>query len=222
MAYRISPSSLNLLAECPKCFWLYVVKRAKRPSGPFPSLPSGMDAILKKHFDSFMEKGELPPELREEACVEGCKLFDDREKLREWRNNWKGLQYKDNETGVELHGAVDNILVKQGKLIVLDYKTRGYPLKADTHKHYQLQMDLYNFLLKKNGHKTESHAFLLFYYPNKVTKTGEVEFDTKLVKMPVHPKNGEKKFKKAINVLKEKKPPKSSRECEYCKYRNGE
>ena len=30
----------------------------------FRSLPSGMDGILKKHFDKFRDKGELPPELR--------------------------------------------------------------------------------------------------------------------------------------------------------------
>lgn len=62
MPYKFSPSSLSLLKECPICFWLQFNKGVKRPAGIFPSLPSGMDGILKKHFDSFMEKGELPPE----------------------------------------------------------------------------------------------------------------------------------------------------------------
>ncbi len=146
--FKLSPSSINLFLECPRCFYLSLVKNIKRPSGPFPSLPGGMDKILKVHFDRFMEKGELPPELKENNEVKDCKLFDDKELLDVWRSNFKGISYFDSKSGVLLRGAVDNILVKGKKLIVLDYKTRGYPLKEDTHEHYQTQMDIYNFLLR--------------------------------------------------------------------------
>src|SRR3989344_6878804 len=199
MNYKLSPSSINLMLECPRCFWLQIVKGIKRPAAVFPSLPSGMDKILKEHFDRFMEKGELPPELKESECKD-CKLFDDKEKLGVWRSNFKGVGFLD-ESGVLLHGAVDNILVKNSKLIVLDYKTRGFPLKEDTHEHYQIQMDLYNFLLRKNGYSTEDYTYLLFYYPNKVTETGEVVFDTRLIKIKTSAENGEKVFKKAIALL---------------------
>ncbi len=216
MEYKISPSSINLMLECPKCFWLSIVKKIKRPDGPFPSLPGGMDKILKEHFDRFMEKGELPPELKEQECAkDGCSLFNDKDKLKIWRNNRKGLEFKD-KSGILLHGAVDNILVKGKKLIVLDYKTRGYPLKEDTHEHYQAQMDLYNFLLRENGYDTEDYTYLLFYYPNHVTETGEVIFDTKLIKIKTNPKDGEKIFNKAIKILKLKNPPESNKECKWC------
>ena len=89
MPYKFSPSSLSLLKDCPRCFWFKFNKDIKRPEGIFPSLPSGMDRILKIHFDSYIEKGELPPELEE---LEGdVKLFDDEELLKEWRNNFKGI-----------------------------------------------------------------------------------------------------------------------------------
>ena len=65
MTYKLSPSSLSLIKDCPRCFWLTNNKIWKRPSGIFPSLPSGMDKILKIHFDNFMEKNILPPELQE-------------------------------------------------------------------------------------------------------------------------------------------------------------
>ncbi|MFH1053804.1 MAG: PD-(D/E)XK nuclease family protein [Candidatus Woesearchaeota archaeon] len=211
---KLSPSSLNLFLECPKCFWLQIIKNIKRPDTPFPSLPSGMDKILKEHFDRFMEKGELPPELCEGEC-KGLKLFNNRELLKTWRSNFKGIEYTDPKSGILLHGAIDNILKKGDKLIVLDYKTRGYPLKEDTHEHYQSQMDLYNFLLRKNNYETEDYAYLLFYYPNKVTETGEVIFDTKLIKLPVSVKSAETTFKKAITVLKTKQP-KPSEECQFC------
>ena len=211
MVYKLSPSSINLMLDCPRCFWLQIVKKIKRPETPFPSLPSGMDKILKEHFDRFMEKNQLPPEIKE--YVKDCKLFNDKEKLKVWRNNLKGIEYKDEENDVLLHGAVDNLLVKDGKLIVLDYKTRGFPLKEDTHEHYQVQLDLYNFLLRKNNYKTEDYSYLLFYYPNKVLETGEVIFDTRLIKMKVDIKNAERIWSEALKLLNSACPSKS---CEWC------
>lgn len=91
----------------------------------FHSLPGGMDRILKKHFDKFMERGELPQEIREYGIGNGYKLFSDKAKLEIWRSNQKGIQYKDKTYGILLRGAVDNLLEKGKKLVVLDYKTRG-------------------------------------------------------------------------------------------------
>ena len=213
MTYSLSPSSLGLLKECPRCFWLALNKGIKRPSGPFPSLPSEMDLILKRHFDKFMEKGLLPPELKQ---LKGIKLFENKELLELWRNNRKGIQWTDSKGNI-LHGAVDNLLVKGSKLIVLDYKTRGFPLKEDTAEHYKDQMDFYNFLLRKNNHKTEDYSYLLFYYPECVQENGDVVFHTDLVKMKVDVENAEKIFKKALAIL-EGKMPKSGEECGFCKF----
>lgn len=219
MGYKLSPSKLNLFVECPRCFWLDMVKKVKRPKSIFPSLPSGMDRVLKEHFDTFMKKGKFPPELQEEHELEGCRLFDDKEKLEVWRNNFRGVMFNDEENDVLLRGAVDNILVRGNKLIVLDYKTRGFPLKEDTHKYYQLQMNLYNFLLRKNNYQTEDYAFLLFYYPKEVTPTGEVVFNTRLIKIVTHPEEGENVYLKAVELLRQDKPPKATESCEYCKWR---
>lgn len=154
----------------------------------------------------------MPPELCEHQSCVNMKLFDNKELLKIWQNNWKGISFRDKK-GNELHGAVDNILQKGKKLIVLDYKTRGYPLKDDNAQHYQLQLDLYNFLLRKNNYKTEDYAFLLFYIPKEVMATGEVIFDTELVKMKIDINNAEGVWKKALKLLNSKCPKKS---CEWC------
>jgi len=211
--YKLSPSSLSLLKECPRCFWLRFKKGVNRPEGIFPSLPSGMDKVLKEYFDSFIGKG-LPPAL---SSLKGVKLFDDMELLKVWRNNLKGVSWSDS-SGNLFRGAVDNILVKGKKLIVLDYKTRGYPLKEDTAAHYQDQLDIYNFLLRKNGFVTEDFAYLLFYYPNKVHENGDVDFHAELVKMKIDADNAEKIFKNALEVLKLEQAPAASEECGYCKW----
>ncbi|MCK4647440.1 PD-(D/E)XK nuclease family protein [Candidatus Pacearchaeota archaeon] len=212
MGYKLSPSALNLMQECPRCFWLTQHKVWKRPAGIFPSLPNGMDRILKIHFDKFMEKGQLPPELCENSDCTNMKLFDNKEKLKIWQNNWKGISFTD-KNGNELHGAVDNILQKGNKLIVLDYKTRGYALKEDTAEHYRNQLHIYNFLLRKNSYETEDFAFLLFYVPKEVMATGEVLFDTSLIKMKIDINNAEKIWKKALKLLEGECPEKG---CEWC------
>ncbi|MAG47539.1 hypothetical protein CL617_02960 [archaeon] len=211
---KLSPSSLNLFLDCKRCFYLQIVKKIKRPSTPFPSLPSGMDKVLKEHFDSFMLNGKLPPELLKNNECKDLKLFNDQEQLKIWRSNFHGIQFIDTKNNVLLHGAIDNILVsKEKKLIVLDYKTRGYPLKEDTHKHYQLQMDLYNFLLRKNNYSTEDYTYLLFYYPLRVLSSGEVIFETVLKKIPVDVEKGEKVFNDAVTCVKGGIPIET---CEWC------
>ena len=141
-------------------------------------------------------------------------MFDDKDLLKEWRNARKGLWFED-KNGNVLHGGIDNLLVNRanGKFIVLDYKTRGFPLKEDTHKHYQDQLNIYSWLLEKMGHKIEDFAYLMFYYPKEVLEDGEVAFDTVLKKLMVSPEHAEKLFNNAIKLLNGDCPKKS---CEWC------
>lgn len=203
--------------ECPRCFWLNKHKVWTRPSTPFPQLPNGMDRVIKSHFDKFRDKGELPPEIKDHSHTKGLKLFGDKELLALWRNNRKGIQWEDKDGNI-LTGAVDNILTKDKKLIVLDYKTKGSPLKDEKEAGdgYQNQLDFYNFLLRKNGYETEEYAFLLFYYPKEVLETGEVIFDSVLARREIDVKNAEKIFDKAIKLLNGECPEKT---CEWCEGR---
>ena len=218
MPFSLSPSSINLFLECPRCFWLAHTKNIKRPAGIFPSLPSGMDRVLKEHFDRFAVAGKMPPELlslQKEFPL--TKLFDDFTLLNAWRNNWKGISIKDKKENT-LKGAIDNLLINENQeLTILDYKTRGYPLKEDTHEHYQNQLDTYNYLLQENNFKTTKHSYLLFYHPKTVLSSGEVEFNSNLIKMPVNPNNAKKNFEKAIKCLNTEKMPETKKDCEYCK-----
>jgi len=209
---KLSPSSINLFLECPRCFYLQIVKGIKRPETIFPSLPNGMDKILKEHFDRFMERNELPPEIKEKCA--GYKLFKNKPLLDLWRNNKKGIEFLDPNSNILLHGAVDNILVKGDKLVILDFKTRGCPVKEDTHEYYQVQMDLYNLLLRKNNYSTEDYTYLLFYYPKEVLSSGEIIFNSELVKMKTNVKNGEKVFNDAVKCITSDSIPEEK--CEWC------
>jgi len=185
----------------------------KRPQSYFPSLPTGMDRILKEHFARFIGQEILPPEIALDPDTEGLHLFSDKEQLKIWQDNFKGLSYKDDQGNV-LQGAIDNILVsKENKLIVLDYKTRGHDINPKTPYAYKKQLELYNLLLRKIGYLTEEYSFLLFYIPKEVAKTGEVIFDTKLVKIKTEVFKAEKLLNKALDLLNNECPIES---CEWC------
>ncbi len=214
MKYKFTPSRISLLKDCPRCFWLHYNKNFKRPDGIFPSLPSGMDRILKEHFDSYTKKGQVPPELKE---IKDIKLFEDLTKLDVWRSNFRGIKFEADE--YILKGAVDALLVnkKNSKLIVLDYKTRGYPLKQDTHVHYIEQQALYNYILRKIGYETEDYSYLLFYHPDKVMENVFL-FHKDLVKIKTAAEIAENIINKALEILK-KPIPEASADCQYCQYR---
>ena len=212
MSYLLTPSNLRLLKECPRCFWLQHNRDLKRPSSIYPSLPFGIDKALKERFDYYRENEKLPPELRK---LDQVRLFD-HPLLALWKNNWQGIRWKDEE-GNELRGAVDDILEKNNKLIVLEYVTRGFPLKEDTISHYEDQLNFYTFLLQKNGFPTEDYAYLLFFHPKSVNWQGDIWFHKELHQVKVEINLAEELFRTAINVLKEK-IPESSAGCEFCQW----
>jgi hypothetical protein len=208
----LSPSSIGLFLDCPRCFWLDKVKGIKRPSGIFPSLPNGMDRVLKEHFDKHRAYNTPPEELH--GHFKG-RLFPDMERLKAWRDNKRGLRWTDPKTGFGLMGALDDLFVtEEGLYTPLDFKTRGFPRKEDTHEYYQHQMDIYSFLLEKNGMKPAGFAILIFYHPTSVNEKHDVCFDPDPVKVKTDPEKGEELFRKAVACLMGEEP---KHECEWCK-----
>jgi len=215
---RLSPSTLNLFLECSKCFWLEQVQGIHRPRGIFPSLPGGMDNLIKKYFDKYRLQGKLPPEI--DGKVDGV-LLADLELLNKWRSWRTGLVYKDVETGAILSGALDDLLVNPGKQVYMpfDYKTRGYDLKEDSSSFYQNQLNCYSLMLEANGMKSAGFGYLCYYIPKDVAEGGQVRFEITVKKMDVNPESAKKVFENALELLKNPMP-KSHSVCEYCSWGN--
>lgn len=212
--YHFSPTTLNLFFDCPRCFWLHFNKEIERPRGAFPSLPGGVDRILKGYYDSYRKKKKLPPEL--EGKVEGH-LFEDEALLEEWRNWRKGLVYEDKKRDIVLKGALDECLVHDGYYIPLDYKTKGSaPTREDTEKYYQNQLDCYCFLLEANKRPTCSTGYIVYYYPEKVSSQGIIQFQVEPFRLETDPLRAKETLEEAIKCLKGPEPEK--RGCEYCTY----
>ena len=123
---------------------------------------------------------------------------------------------KDEKTQTELMGAIDDLLVTDsGKYAPLDFKTRGHPVKENTHKYSQNQMDIYSFLLEKNGMPSAGFAILLFYHPKCVTSSCNVEFHAEPIKVATSTQKGEEIFSNAAECLVGQEPEKNSG-CEWC------
>jgi CRISPR/Cas system-associated exonuclease Cas4 (RecB family) len=212
----LSNSRLGLYVECPRCFWLDLKAGIKRPETVFPSLPGGLDTQFKRYFDRFRAKGRLPPELI--GRLPGNLLLDVRtiDRWRDWR---RGLRYTPAWAEVELMGALDECLVDEtGLYYPLDYKTRGYAPKPDTHAYYQDQMNLYTLLLEGNGHKTKRVAYLIYYHPVEVGERGLIRFDISVQDVPTDPDAAARLVKDAVSVLNGPVPA-SSPSCGFCNWR---
>lgn len=212
---RLSASTLSVLLECPRCFWLQVNEDLRRPQGPFPSLPGGIDAVLKAHLDMYRKRGELPPDLV--GKVPGA-LFPDQGKLDRWRDALRGdLRFTDAELGIEVTGGLDDLLVEDERLTPLDFKTRGWPVKEDTHRHYEHQLDLYAWLLEKLGHQTSGRGVLLFFSPVSYEGQGRVKFRIEPVEMKTDTKRAGGLLGRAVQVLRGP-VPKDHAECAFCHF----
>ncbi len=199
---RLSPSTLNVFLECQKCFWLDQVKGIHRPRGIFPSLPGGMDGLIKKYFDKYRALGKLPPEL--EGKLDGVELFQDGELLNKWRNWRSALAYEDLETGAVLSGMLDDLGVKGRQFVPLDYKTRGYDVKEGGENFYKNQLNCYGLMLRENQMPPAGYAFLLYYIPKEVAEGGMTRFDVVPKKVDIDPDEALKVLRDAAALLQGK------------------
>jgi len=211
---KLSPNSLNLYYECPLCFWLDKKQGVKRPQ-PYPyALNAAVDLLLKEEFDKYRKKGELHPLLVANNIP--AKLFPNQKLLNEWRNNFQGIRYYDAELDATLFGAVDDILeFSEGKLAPLDYKSTGSKV-ITVYDRFQLQMDIYTFLLEKNGYKTMRKGCLAFYVVDKENGFDDrLPFRKEIQMIDTDPSYVQGLFEEAVNLLRKEAPSSHSADCQY-------
>ncbi|MCX7661944.1 MAG: PD-(D/E)XK nuclease family protein [Candidatus Omnitrophica bacterium] len=204
---KLSPSSLNLYLECPRCFWLYINKKIKRPEKPVATITTGIDRIIKEHFELYRKKNIIPPIL--EGKVPG-RLIADLPK-----NGW--LEYINEEFDAKLGGFLDECLqLKDGVYAPLDHKTRG-TRPEETHPAHKFQMDVYTFLLEVNGFPTEEMGYLVYYIPKSFGSKGMIEVEIMVSCIKTDPKFAKETFYQALQVLS-KPIPSRNKNCDFCKW----
>jgi len=217
---NLSPSKLNILKDCECCFYNMMNNNVPRPRGIFPSLPSGIDSLIKDHVDSY--RGKLPPELV--GKLPGA-LYPDFVKLSKWRNWRSGLVVKTDE--YKLIGAIDDLLIDGDIHIIIDFKSKGSEPATSGAEYYQTQLDCYNFMFRKNGMKTADKSYLIYLYPKTsqpmdIDKKEDLDitFGVSIKEIATSADNAEKFINYAVKILKGKRPEPSAK-CEYCNFSNG-
>ena len=150
--YKLSRSKIEDFINCPRCFWIDRRLKISKPDTPPFQINKAVDELFKKEFDKY-RNDKKPHPLMIQFKVDAIPYSHD--DLDKWRENFVGVQYLDKETNLILFGAVDDVWVnKNGELIVVDYKATAkkseVSLDADWQISYKRQMEVYQWLLRKN------------------------------------------------------------------------
>ena len=222
--FRLSRSKIELFLQCPRCFYLDNKLGIKRPAGfPF-TLNSAVDTLLKKEFDFYREKGEPHPIMVKYNIPAVPFKHKD---MDLWRDALKGgVEYLHSLTKFRLCGAPDDIWIKEdGELIVVDYKSTSKEeeikeLDKEWQIGYKRQMEMYQYLLRKNGFKVSDTGY--FVYANGKTDVpnfnNKLEFETNLVTYTGNDSWIENTIYKIYECLNSKVVPCASDTCDECLY----
>lgn len=219
--FKLSRSKIELYINCPRCFYLDRRLGVGQPPGfPF-ALNSAVDALLKKEFDIHRD-GQTQHPLQKAYGLDMVPFAH--EKMNEWRENFKGVQYHHEPTNFIMTGAVDDLWVnKEGEIVVVDYKSTSKPSKvsldADWQMGYKRQMEMYQWLLRKLGFKVSNTGY--FVYCNGKTDReafdGKLDFDIDLL-----PYTGDDSWvgSKLLEIKQclDGEMPDSKPGCDYCAY----
>lgn len=194
-----------------------------RPPGfPF-ALNSAVDHLLKAEFDIYRAQDKKHP-LIEKYGVDARPVAH--KDLDKWRHNFTGVQYLHELTNLLITGAIDDLWQNsKGEYIVVDYKATSKDediteLNKDWQKGYKRQMEVYQWLLRRNGYKVSDTGY--FVYCNGKTDRkafdAKLEFDITLIPYTGDDSWVEKTIVKAHKCLCDDKIPKADSECDYCDY----
>jgi hypothetical protein len=223
--FRLSRSKLDLFMECARCFYIDRRLGTERPPGfPF-TLNSAVDKLLKKEFDIHRAKQSSHPLMKHYGVDAVPYQHKDLERWREART--AGITHLHEPTNFYVTGGVDDIWVNpKGELIVVDYKATAkngeVSLDADWQIGYKRQVEIYQWLFRKNGFPVSRTAY--FVYCNGDTDReafdAKLEFNIKII--PYEARDDawiEEALLAAKRCLDSAALPKANAECDYCNYR---
>lgn len=222
--YRLSRSKLDLFLECPRCFYLDRRLGVQRPALPGFSLNNAVDQLLKKEFDFYRARREAHAIMKKHG-VEAVPF--EHEDLDRWRDSLRaGVEYVHGETNFKVTGGIDDVWVKEdGELIVVDYKATSTQREISLDDHYKQgykrQMEVYQWLLRRNGFQVSDTGYFLFC--NGLTDRdffdSKLEFNLELIAYTGSDAWIEEALTGARACLMSEDIPQPKETCEYCAYR---
>lgn len=221
--YKLSRTRLALFLACPRCFYLDRRLGVDRPPGfPF-SLNSAVDLLLKKEFDVHRRSGTTHPMMK--AYGIDAVPFQNGQ-LDHWRDALRGgISYLHEPTHLILAGGIDDLWVNPAsQLHIVDYKATAkegeVTLDADWQAGYKQQVEIYQWLFRRNGYPVSNTAYFVYCNGRSDRKAfdGKLEFDVKVI--PYEGNDGwvEPAVYEAHQCLMSPNLPASGPDCDYCAY----
>lgn len=225
--FKISRSKIDLFVECPRCFWLDRCLGIKRPSSPPFQINKAIDELLKREFDE-LRKNRQAHQWMIEHKIDAVPF--EHKDLNKWRENFVGIQYLHEPTNLLVFGAIDDVWVTpSGELLIVDYKATAKKsevnLDADWQRIYKRQMEIYQWLFKKNGFAVNPTGY--FVYANGIADAegffNKVEFRTKIIPYKGNDEWLEPTLQDIKDCLEGEMPTKIGKaimggDCEFCTY----
>lgn len=221
--FKISRSKIDLFVECPRCFYIDRRLGVGRPPGfPF-NLNNAVDSLLKSEFDVHRAAGTRHP-LLESFGVRAVPA--QLEQIDEWRENFKGVQFLHEPTGLLITGAIDDLwLAEDGRYLVVDYKAtaKKEPVTAldqAWQDGYKRQMEIYQWLLRKNGLDISDTGYFVYCTgrPDARAFDARIDFDVHLIAYEGKDDWVESTIFDLHACLNQEEVPAASPGCDYCAY----
>ncbi len=221
--WKLSRSKVELFTQCKRCFYLDNKLGIKRPSGPPFNLNKAVDTLLKQEFDLHRANGEAHP-LQTQY---GIRAVPARHALLStWRENFEGVQYKDEETGLLVSGAIDDLWIgEDGRYIVVDYKAtaKSEPVTAldsEWHGAYKRQMEFYQWLLRRSGLPVSDTGYFVYCTgrPDEKAFDGRLLFDVRVIAYEGDDGWVPGVLREIKGVLEGGDVPEEGEGCEFCGY----
>ena len=222
--FALSRSKIDLLMNCPRCFFIDRRLGVGQPPGYPLTLNVAVDGLLKKEFDMYRAKQSIHP-VMEKYGIDALPF--QHEKMDEWRDSLRrGIQFFHEPTNFIIRGGIDDIWINpKGELHIVDYKATAkkseVSLDADWQIGYKRQMEIYQWLFRKNNFDVSNISY--FVYVNGKTDADafdeKLEFDVKVIPYEGDDSWVEDILVRAREVLSKNELPEPSSDCDFCLYR---
>jgi RecB family exonuclease len=145
-----------------------------------------------------------------------------------WRDSLRrGITYPLPGTTLTITGGVDDVWVTpSGELHIVDYKATAkngeVSLDADWQIGYKRQVEIYQWLFRKNGFSVSDTAYFVYCNGDKARPSfdGRLDFSIKVLPYNGNPAWIEPTLMRLFEVLKSPSLPPPAESCDYCAYRS--
>ena len=230
--FILSRTAIDEFLKCQKCFY-FKRRLGLKPPRLIPlTLAIATDAILKNDFDEVRQSGGQSHYVWETHDL-NVHAFSHPD-MEDWRNNFRGIRYLHEPTNQEITGAIDDVWERldTGQLHVVDYKSTSKKDDPDIESGwgfgYKRQMEVYQWLFRKNGFDIHETGYFLYINGRKDTafydeETGGETVGRMLFRTTLIPYDGDTGWVDDIiyqckDTLRSDEIPEGSEGCDSCRY----